>query len=49
MEHIMKTKHIIAIAAIATVTALALVYGKQKLAKLTGKLAEAATNAHEAE
>lgn len=49
MEHIMKTKHIIAIAAIATVTALALVYGKKQLAKLTGKLAEAAKESSEAE
>lgn len=45
----MKIKHIVIIAAIAVVTALALVFGKQQLAKLTGKLAEAAKESSEAE
>ena len=45
----MKRKNIIVIVAIAVVTALALVFGKQQLAKLTGKLAEAAKESSEAE
>lgn len=45
----MKVKHIVIIAAIATITALALVFGKQQLAKLTGKLAEATKESGESE
>lgn len=37
----MKIKHIITVAALAIITALALMFGKQQLAKLTGKIAEA--------